>query len=601
MDGSIGPKGRAKRSKTGKSVATPAPPKKKPRSKLLALSAKRKASLKLGVPATHPCVPDDQPCMPDAPPVSPVPPVSPAPIDRSANAEPSMRSWMRDLEIIGELRRVDAQVDWDEEIGALARVNLALGGPALLFENIKDHQDTICRRFMTCGVGNRAQILALLGLPKGTTDAGIVRHLKDAYTNPVPPVMVEGGAVKDNIVTGGDIDLNQFPAVKWHAADGGRYIDTFCGVITKDPETGAVNIGIYRGQVLGRNKIGKLLVPTQGWGQHFGKYKGKEGHMPVAVVHGWHDVLPFCAGSPFPRQVCEWDMMGAILGKPVELVKCETVDLEVPASAEIVVEGYIDPDPASFEMEGPFADYPSHLGGKPSPKPVLEVSCITHRDDPILRGALEGARPGFPSEDSLLCAYSWSAIAWNLLEMNGVSGVTDVWMPPVSTGANIVVQIDKRYRGHAQQVANALWGTSAGQWFFKNVMVVERDIDLRDREALDWAMAFRVNAGEGQLLTFGPTFGSVLDPSVPDDQRDVPRYGTGVWTRVLIDATRNWQFDRRPDWENRRVPAISTIDPELERKIHDRWSEYGTGMRYLDDEAREKLTFEKLRKKFPEV
>ncbi|MCP4012196.1 MAG: UbiD family decarboxylase, partial [Phycisphaeraceae bacterium] len=158
-----------------------------------------------------------------------------------------------------------------------------------------------------------------------------------------------------------------------------------------------------------------------------------------------------------------WDMMGAILGKPVELVKCETVDLEVPASAEIVVEGTIDPDPETYEMEGPFAEYPGYLGGVPSPKPVLEVSCLSHRDDPVLRGALEGSRPGFPTEDRYLCAYSWSAIAWNMLEDAGVAGVTDVWMPGIVTGCNIVVQIRKKYRGHAQQVVTALWGTSAGQ------------------------------------------------------------------------------------------------------------------------------------------
>ena len=530
-----------------------------------------------------------------------VPPTRRSTSVATTDMAPSQRSWLRELEIAGQLRRVRAEVDWDEEIGALARVNLAIGGPALLFENIKDHQDTICRKLLTCGVGNRDQILLMLRLPKDSTDAEIVRHLRDVYRNPVPPALVDDGPVKQNVLTGDDIDLHQFPAAKWHVSDGGRYLDTFCGVITKDPETGHVNVGIYRGQVLGPNKIGKLLVPTQGWGQHFAKFKGKQGHMPVAVVHGWHDVLPFCAGSPFPKHVCEWDMMGAILGKPVELVPCETVDLAVPASAEIVVEGYIDPDPASFEMEGPFADYPAHLGGAPSPKPVMEVTCITHRDDPVLRGALEGARPGFPSEDSLLCAYSWSAIAWNLLEQAGVDGVTDVWMPPVVTGTNIVVQIRKRYRGHAQQVANALWGTSAGQWFFKNVMVVEQDIDVRDREALDWAMAFRVNAGEGQLLTFGPTFGSVLDPSVPQDQRDVAKYGTGVWTRLLIDATRNWQWERRAEWDGRRVPAISTIDPALERKIRDRWSEYAIGERYLDDEQRDKLTLEKLRKDWPEV
>lgn len=515
----------------------------------------------------------------------------------------SLRSWIAQLEAAGELKRVRAKVDWDEEIGAIARVNLALAGPGLLFERIKGYKKGRCTKFMTCGVGNRKQIALMLGLPAGSDDKTLVRHLKEVYRHPVPPKRVKTGPVKDVKLTGKDIDLWQFPSAKWHASDGGRYIDTFCGVITHDPYTNRPNIGLYRGQVLDRDKIGKLLVMTQGWGAHFGKHKDmpKPEPMPVAIAHGWHDVMPFCAGSPFPKHVCEWDMMGAILGRPVELVDCETVPLQVPATAEIVVEGYIDPDPATYEMEGPFADYPGYLGGKPSPKPVLRVTCITHRRDPILRGALEGARPGFPSEDSLLCAFSWSAIAWNMLEDAGVSGVTDVWMPPVNTGTNIVVQIRKSYRGHAQQVGNALWGTSAGQWFFKNVMVVEEDIDIRDREALDWAMAFRVNAGRGDVWLVGPTFGSVLDPSTFPEDRDPQRYGSGKWTRVLIDATRSWELDPNPQYDGRRYPPLNTIAPELEEKIKARWDDYGIGIDYLDDDQREALTMKEMSKRFREV
>lgn len=517
----------------------------------------------------------------------------------------SLRSWMDTLEAAGQLRRVSARVDWDQEIGAIARVNIAQAGPALLFNNIRDHQDTICQRFLTCGVSNRAQIRLMLGLPEDedTDDKAVVRHLKDRYRNPVEPVVVPTGPAKENVLRGDDIDLWQFPAVRWHESDGGRFIDTFCGVITSDPETGRDNIGLYRGQILDRNKIGKLLVPTQGWGEHFMKYRERpsDNAMPVAVAHGWHDVLPFCAGSPFPKNICEWDMMGAILGEPVQLVECETVPLRVPASAEIVVEGWIDPDPATWEMEGPFADYPGYLGGKPSPKPVIQVTAITHRNDPILRGALEGARPGFPSEDSLLCCYSWSAIAWNVLQDAGVAGVTDVWMPPVSTGVNIVVQISKRYRGHAQQIGNALWGTSMGQWFFKNVIVVEEDIDIRDWQAVEWAIAFRVNAGRDDVWLVGPTFGSPLDPSTLPADRDVPKYGTGKWTRMLIDATRSWEHEPNPDWGGNRWPALNKINPELERKIAARWLEYGISTDYLTDEQREQLTFEQLSKRLKEV
>ena len=445
----------------------------------------------------------------------------------TAGEGPSLRSWLSLLEAHGQLRHIKAEVDWDQEIAAIARVNLGLGGPGLLFEAIKGYRDGRCTRFLTTSLGNRTQVCLLAGIDPDTSDRGIVRHFKDVYRRGVPPVTVRTGPVKDNILRGDEIDLFEFPVPKWHHLDGGRFIDTFCGVITKDPETGQTNVGLYRGQLIGPRQIGKLLIPAQHWGAHFAKHRGAMQPMPVAIVHGWHDVLPFCAGSPFPKAINEYDMMGAILGRPVELVRCETIDLMVPASAELVVEGTISPDPKTFQSEGPFAEYPGYAGGVPSPKPVLEVSCVTHRNDPILRGTLEGARPGFPSEDSTLCAYSWSAIAWNMLEDVGVGGVTDVWLPPVSTGTNIVVQIQKRYRGQ--------------------------------------------------------------------------KYGTGCWTRVLIDATRNWEFEPNPDWGGRRYPPVNTLPSELEERIRSRWTEYGIGIDYLDDAQRELLTFRELSKRLPEI
>ncbi len=515
--------------------------------------------------------------------------------------QPSLRTWIETLTRQKKLKRVKAEVDWDEEIGAITRINMGLEGPALLFENIKDYKNTRSTKFMTCGLSNTQQVALLLGLPKNTPDKDMVRHLKDTYQKPVKPKTIGTGPVKDHILKGDDINLLEFPALKYHASDGGRYIDTFCGVVTNDPATGRPNVGLYRGQILGPDKIGKLIVPTQGYGGHLAKRHEAGDKMPVAIVHGWHDAMPFCAGSPFPKQICEWDMIGAIHQQPVEMVKCETVDIKVPATAEIVVEGFIDPDPETFELEGPFADYPGYEAKRATPKPVLKVTCITHRDKPILRGALEGSRPGLPSEDGPLCAFSWSAIAWNLLEDAGVSGVTDVWMPPVSTGINIVVQIHKQYRNQAMQIGNVLWGSSSGQWFFKNVMVVEEDIDIRDPIALDWAFAFRVDPGAGDIALVGPTFGSLLDPSTPAADRDVLKYGTGRWTRSLIDATRSWAFEPNPDFEGRRYPPLNKIDAKLERKIKRRWQEYGIGIDYMTDDQRENLTMEKLSKIFSEV
>jgi 3-polyprenyl-4-hydroxybenzoate decarboxylase len=411
--------------------------------------------------------------------------------------------------------------------------------------------------------------------------------------------VVESGPVKDNIVEGDDIDLWQFPAPKWHATDGGRYIDTFCGVVTEDKVTGRDNIGVYRGQVVDRDKIAKLMVPTQGWGGHFQEYKPEP--MPVAVVYGWHDVLPFCAGSPFPKDVCEWDMMGAVLGRPVDLVACESVPLHVPASAEIVVEGFLDPDPATFMEEGPFAEYPGYLDGHPAPTPVLRVTRITHRHDPVLRGTLEGIRPGFLVEDAMV-NYARSAIAWGMLEGLGVGGITDVWMSQVSNGTNIVVQIHKAYRGHAQQVAAALWGTpvdpggsTSTSWSLRRISTST----TRRRSTGQWHIGS--TRGSAISRSMGRRSGHRWIRPPRPRKRIWPSTVPAEWHRVLIDATRSWEFEPRPEWGGRHYPAINKIAPELEARIAARWEEYGIGIPYLDEARRELLTMEQLSKRLPDV
>ena len=283
------------------------------------------------------------------------------------------------------------------------------------------------------------------------------------------------------------------------------------------------------------------------------------------------------------------------------MVKCETVDLEVPASAELVIEGFVDPDPATFENEGPFGEYHGHQGGPSSPKPVLQVSAITHRNNPIFRSGLEGCRPGFPSEGMGLLNTSLMAVLMNAMEDSGILGVTDLWLPPVTSGTHVVVQIDKQYRGHAQQVAAALWARSMGLMLFKHVVVVEQDIDIRDPEAVEWAIAYRVDAGDGGLTTYGPTGGSPYDPGVNPVAKNPRKYGSGRWTRILLDATRNWDFDPDPADGGRRFMAVSHLPIEVEQKVHSRWKNYGIPVEYIDDDRREVLTLEKSSKLLPDV
>ena len=515
--------------------------------------------------------------------------------------EISLRSFMDQLEAEGDLCRIDAEVDWDQEIAAISRVNLGQAGPALLFENIKDYKDSYCSRVLTCAIGKHSQAALAAGMPANSSYQEVIAELRRRYRNPIAPEIVDTGPVKDNILTGDDINLFELPAPLFHYDDGGRYLDTFCCTVTKDPDSGVSNVGIYRGQLLDRDKFVKVIGKTQGWGQHFAKHGKKPEPMPVAIVYGWHEALDLVGGTSFNRNVPEYEMAGALLGEPVKLVKCETVDLEVPATAEIVIEGLIDPDPATFENEGPYAEYHGFQGGNASPKPVVKVTAITYRDKPIFRAGMEGCRPGFPSEDLGILNTSLAAVLMNSMEDVGVIGVTDLWLTPATSGTHVVVQIDKQYRGHAHQVASALWSRSMGLILFKQVVVVEQDIDIRDPHAVDWAIAYRVDAGQGGLTTYSPTAGSLMDPAVDPATRNSIKYGSGRWTRVLIDATRNWDFDLKPSGGGPRFQQVYRLPLELEQKVCDRWQEYGIQVDYPDADKREVLTLERTIRLIPDI
>lgn len=489
-----------------------------------------------------------------------------------------MRQWLALLEQHGELRRIKAEVDWDREIGAIARRVLEKKGPALLFENIAGYASGRCRRLFTGGLGTRARLALALGLGRDVSNDALVQYVMRKNRETIPPVIVDGGPVKEVVVRGAAIDQTEFPVPKWQYLEGGRYIHTFSGIVTRDPDTRVMNVGIYRGMIGQRDTAPFLLIKGgQHWGQHFVKWAARRQPMPVACVIGWDPVMPFLAGSPIPAGVCEWDVMGAYRGEPAQLVRCETVDLEVPATAEIVIEGVISDDAATYEMEGPFGEFTGYVSDIPTRRPTMKVTCITHRHDPIFRGSLEGTLPGSYSENSVMSSVQRAAIAWNILSGAGIPGILDVYVPPITNGVNIHVQIKKHYQGQPKQIAAALWGNSAAQYRYKHVVVVEEDIDPSSYEQVDWALAHRVNAGAGGIVIFPGSFGSPIDPSTPMEDRDVAQLGTGLWNRVLIDATRSWKHERRPQWGGERFPPTVRPAAEDEARVRERWADYGLG------------------------
>jgi UbiD family decarboxylase len=502
-------------------------------------------------------------------------------IERKPVAFGDLRGWIAALKAAGELHEVAAEVDWNIELGTIVRMAQGPGtGPALLFDNIKDYNrpDRRCGRVFAGGLASHRRVAMMLGLAPDAHPRELVRIGRSILTGSVPPKIVKSGPVKDNIVAGNDIDLTQFPTPYWNRLDGGRYLLTYGGVVTKDPESGIMNVGIYRGMVAGRDRIPILMWRAQHIGHHVTAWQqGGSAEMPIAVAIGWEPSLGFTAGTPVPKGVCEYDVMGAIRGAPVELVKCETVDLYVPASAEIVIEGYLGLDPATYVMEGPFAEFTGYVAGDRSPKPTIRVTCITHRNDPILRGTIEGALPGSYSENAVCSSIMRAATAWNVLDRAGVPGVTDVWCPPVHAGINLLIQMKQSYRNQAKQAANAVWGSSAAHVRYKHVTVVDGDIDIHDYAAVDWAIAYRVNAGEDDVIIMPSTFGAGLDPSTRRRDRNAALFGTGKWNRVLIDATMNLDYDPDPDLDGARFPPTVWPAPEDEAAAKARWEELGLG------------------------
>ncbi len=500
-------------------------------------------------------------------------------IERKPVAFGDLRGWIEALRQHGELHEIDAEVDWNIELGTIMRLAQGPGtGRALLFNNIKDYNkpDSRCRRVFGSALNNYRRIAIMLGLHPDTHPRELVKISRNILEGTIAPRIVASGPVKQNIVTGKDVDLYEFPVPYWNRLDGGRYLITYAGVVTKDPNSGVMNVGVYRGMLAARDKIPILMWRAQHIGHHATAWlaAGKT-EMPIAVAIGWEPSLGFCAGSPVPKGICEYDVMGAMRGEPVDLVKCETVDLHVPASAEIVIEGYLGLDAESYMMEGPYAEFTGYLASERSPKPTIRVTAITHRDDPILRGTIEGCLPGSYSENAVGSSIMRAATAWNVLDRSGVPGITDVWCPPVQAGINALVRMQQSYRGQAKQAANALWGSTAAHVRYKHVTVVDDDIDIHDYAAVDWAIAHRVNAGENDIVIMPGTFGLGLDPSTRRRDRNPALFGTGKWNRVLIDATMNIDYDPDPDLGGARFPPTVWPNADDVQSAQARWSELG--------------------------
>lgn len=486
----------------------------------------------------------------------------------SGVAYADMRDWIATLEEQGELARVKREVDWDLELGAVVQETFDRSGPALLFENIKGYgRSTIGSKVFVGSLGAYTRVALMLGLPKKTPYPELIRVWKERSKERVAPVKVSSGPCKEIILKGDDVDLFQFPVPQWHKFDGGRYIGTFDGVVTHDLDGAWMNVGLYRQMILDRCHTG-LTIPTgQHIWRHWREHRDTTEAMPVSVAIGWDPVLPAVACAPVPPGICEYDVMGALRGAPVELVKCETNDLWVPASAEIVLEGEVSTDFDSFRLEGPFGEYTGYYCSIPARRPVFKVNCITCRRDPIFQGTQEGVPI---NEDHIISSVNHSAALWNLLDER-MTGVTGVNVDKSTAWANVFVQIDNSYYGQVHQVASNIWSSGVSNMIGKNVFVVDEDVDVYDLNKLMWAFAYRVRP-QHDLIAF-PGWVSYLDPVVHPKDRIGAAVNKGE--RLLIDATIPFDNPRTDEWFGERFAPIAYPDIDSMKLVRERWSEYG--------------------------
>jgi UbiD family decarboxylase len=499
-----------------------------------------------------------------------------------------LRSWIDFLEEKGQLRRVKAEVCAED--GEMARLAAEVctkkfhspeGIPALLYENIKGYgEDAFCRRTFANNLATWERINWSLGLDGDTHPVKIVDHIrKTVNTNTIKPVIVSTGPCKENIVKGDDIDLLKLPVPLVSEWDGtppgtGRYITTYGGWVTRDPDTGFINVGMYRGQMLDKHSIGVLMLRDAHWSIMHNKYLERGiSKIPIAYFTGWDPAfLLITATAVTPYGVSEYDVMGGLRGKPIELVRCELhEDLLVPATAEIVLEGWHEMDPANFRLEGPFGEYTGHHAGRATPKPWVDIQCMTFRNDPIFQFMVRSKAPYPMEEEVRIHCLGMSAHYWNVCENAGIPGITGVYSPLSSCATNFRVQVKQSYQQMAAQIGATILAARPS-WTAKHIFVYDTDIDICDDGQCDWAMAYRFDGADDYHSMKLP--GSVLDPRTPPENRHPVRHGTGVWTGDVFDCTKPFTWEPREEWRGENYPPTIHTTPKLLEKIESRWDEY---------------------------
>ena len=478
-----------------------------------------------------------------------------------------LREFLAALEAAGELHRVAAEVDWNLEMGAVSRRALDLHGPALLFERLTGYPPGEARILAnlfgrTPGYPQGRFALAM-GLPRDTPAVQVIAEFGRRSHCRIPPRRVATAPCKEHVLRGDAVDLLRFPAPVVHGPDGGRFLGTWHVNVTKDPDTGLVNWGMYRHQVHDARTLGFWTAPAQhAAATYLQKYEPRNEPMPMAVAIGTEPITSAIAGSPVATGVSEAEVAGGVRREPVDVVPCETIDLEVPASAEIVLEGEVLP--RERIVEGPFGEFTGYMAPDRVPRPVFRVQCVTYRSNPILTVSNIG-KPW--EEESVLGSVAWSALLAEDLRARGFAFKSLYVPPPLQA---VIVAVKPLYPGYGHALASAIWSSKLG-FYRPYVFLVGEDVDVTDMEDVFWCLTTRLHPGRG-IHVQQNTPALTLWPWLTPEERKARR-----GTKVYFDAT----FPA--EWGEDALPIVIDFThgwPEdIQRRVLDRWDEYGIANR----------------------
>lgn len=444
-------------------------------------------------------------------------------------------------------------------MGAIVRHANEQRLPAPFLQKIKDYPDGF--KILGTPLGTLSRIALAMDLDAETHPRTIIEQYLKKRAKPIRPVLVNKGSCKENIFTGDKIDLFNLPIPMIHQGDGHRYIGTFHLVIVKDLNSDWVNWSMQRVAVHDKNSLGLLPLPSSHCGMiYYQGYEPRNKPMEIAIAIGTEPVSSFLAATPVPYGISEADIAGAIRGEPMELVKCETIGLSVPATSEIVIEGEILP----YERrdEGPFGEYTGYMATYRSPKPVIHVKAITFRNNPILTMTCEGV----PCTDShTIIGITKAAEFLEALRAQGMP-VTGVWVPIESCDMLAVVATKVPFANIAGEIANIVWSTRAGRGT-PFVIVVDDDVDPFNLGEVVHALTTKCHPYRGIVRAEH----AVCNQLMPWASRYEHDHLLGG--RAYFDCTwpKTWAAADTP-----KKSSLATLyPPEIQQKVLAMWNKYG--------------------------